>query len=69
MSWNYRLVNYGTHLALHEVYYGEDGSITGVTVHPRAVTGDTIQDIEEDLKLMLETLRRHPVLREDELPQ
>lgn len=26
MSWNYRVIDFGDHAALHEVHYGADGS-------------------------------------------
>lgn len=69
MSWNYRLVDYGSHLALHEVYYGPDGKVEGGTASPRAITGDTAEEIAEDLELMLEDIRKHPPLREQDMPQ
>lgn len=68
MSWNYRLVDYGSHMAVHEVYYDKEGKITGLTETPRTLTGDSVDDIEEDLKLILEQLRRHPPLSSADLP-
>lgn len=34
MTWNYRVIDFGTHMALHEVYYDEHGHPTSYTKEP-----------------------------------
>ena len=50
MPWNYRVVAKDGQLAVHEVFYDNDGLITGFTgdpVHPRA---DTLEDLADEFE-------------------
>lgn len=40
MTWNYRIIDFGTHKALHEVYYDDDGSPNGWTEKPATFVCD-----------------------------
>ena len=64
MSWNYRVMRTGEELAIHEVFYNEDGSVQGWTstpVCPRAESFDVLRSELERYSLAL-TL---PVLEND----
>jgi hypothetical protein len=64
MSWNYRIVCWGRgQYDIREVYYDENGKPLGWTANPRELTGESRKAIIEDLELMLESVRRHPVLK------
>ena len=69
MSWNYRLIDYGSHVAVHEVYYDDEGKPTAYTTRPVYLSGDTLEDIEADVGLILSDLKRLPPLKESELPK
>lgn len=52
MHWNYRVVEHDGEFAVHEVFYGDDDSISGMTetpVYPRA----------ESLEVLIEEIGRH----------
>lgn len=54
MSWNYRVIDFGTHVALHEVYHDADGN-------PRSYTADAIEfvvDPSEGRAGVIASLRR-----------
>lgn len=69
VTWNYRLVDYGSHLGVHEVYYDEGGKVKCWGSEPEKIIGESIDDIEDDLKLILKDLRRFPPIPESELPK
>lgn len=63
-TWNYRIIDFGEHLALHEVHYDEAGK-------PRLYTEDAItfvadpgcaDEIVSGLKMALDDAAKHPVL-------
>jgi hypothetical protein len=58
MSWNYRVVDHGTHLALHEAYYDE----TGITAEPTWFVGDALEDLTINLERALSVARTRRVL-------
>jgi hypothetical protein len=69
--WNYRIIfkpdpvnpdREGSY-EIHEVYYDDNDKIDGWTVDAIASFGETIEDLNDDLKYMLEALDR-PVLME-----
>ena len=37
MSWNHRVIKKGECLAIHEVHYKDDGSISGHTEMPKSI--------------------------------
>ena len=58
MTWNYRVISKNGELAIHEVFYHEDGSVSGYTdtpVYPRA---SSIQELSEELRRYAEALER-----------
>ena len=63
MSWNYRAVDLGTHLAVYEVYYNEAGAVTGWSDDPVTLTGLTLDDLTLSLERALKDLRTRPTLR------
>jgi hypothetical protein len=67
MIWSYRLVDFGTHLGLCEVYYDEAGK-PKLWSDPVSITGDMAEEIAEDLELMREAIGRLPALKASELP-
>lgn len=65
MTWNYRIIDFGTHFALHEVYYDEVGQPKRYTSGP----ADFVVDLEDgaegitaSLEIALRDARQHPVL-------
>ena len=58
--WNHRVVEKDGILGIHEVYY-VGGKPTGVTVHPVAISEESIEDLEETI------LRIRNCLQEDVL--
>lgn len=67
MHWDYRIVRTEERLAIHEVYYADDGVITGCTVEPVAACGEDVNDVFADLMMMHEATRL-PVLDIETLP-
>ena len=71
MSWNYRLIQHATHIALHEVYYDDEGRVTGWTANAASFVADMDEGanaIIGSLEMALSDALRHPVLIESELP-
>ena len=66
--WNHRVMlhrtEHETYMAIHEVYYKEDGQPDGWTSEPRAAIGygdNALDDLRETLERMLRCLDK-PVL-------
>ncbi len=57
--WNYRVIKHESFYGLHEVFYNDDGSIFTWTVEPTLV-GDSINEIIEDIKQIMDDLKRFP---------
>lgn len=58
MTWDYRVMDRDGQLAIHEVFYRDDGSVEGYTelpVHPRA---GTIDELREELRRYASALDR-----------
>lgn len=58
MTWNYRVMARDGELAIHEVFYREDGSVAGYTqtpVYPRAAT---LAELREELLHYAEALEQ-----------
>lgn len=69
MSWNYRVVKNhyeegGEYLAIHEVYYDENGDPTMCSVLPAPVVGDDDDFLKSVLNMMQQAFDR-PVLDYD----
>ena len=66
MSWHYRpTVEYtddGPVYAMREVYYDDEGNVTGWTANPATITGDSLEDLAETIILMRADQRRRPLL-------
>ena len=71
MSWNYRVLDHGTHLAVHQVYYHDDGSVMDWEEEPATfstVPQLGVADIVLWLERALSDARQRPVLRVPDLP-
>jgi hypothetical protein len=55
MTWNYRIIAFPDHQAVHEVFY-DDGRPVSYTERPATFVGDG------DLEMVLRDVRRFPVL-------
>lgn len=71
MTWNYRVIR--RHHAetdsvtyyVHEVYYGEDGSIEKWTEEPVEPLGESPEELREDIRYFLRAFRL-PILEEEQ---
>ena len=64
MTWNYRVIRHGDEdYRVHEVYYSDKGVPESWTIESMDVVGESPGEIEKDLVVMLDDLRRHKVLR------
>ncbi len=65
MNWNHRVIKTetpdGPWFAIHEVYYDDEGNLSGYSEKPVAVCGEGFDEIEETLKRMLRALEK-PIL-------
>ena len=70
MTWNHRVLKrvYSpgekceeTHYQIYEVYYNEEGKPTSCTMEPDYPTGESINELREDLERMIKALE-HPIL-------
>lgn len=60
--WNYRIIDFGDHKALHEVHY-EDGRPVAYAENPATFVCDPDQDdIAPALEMALGDARKHPIL-------
>jgi len=69
-TWNYRVVDHGTHFALHEVYY-TDGVPTSWTTEPVTFVCDPedgATGVQESLAMAAKSAIEHPVLLAADLP-
>jgi len=64
MIWNYRIIEFPTHRALHEVYYDGRGRPEGYTENPVSFTEEPDESgaIQGELELALKDIRELPVL-------
>ena len=61
MTWNYRLVRKGLRYQIHEAYYDELGRVHSLSTEPIYPAGDTVQEVEAHLKLLIEALQKEPI--------
>jgi hypothetical protein len=61
MTWNYRLMRRNGFLSIHEVYYKDDGKVRTWTEDPMEPGGDTVEEVQQDLKWMARALTK-PIL-------
>ena len=66
MSWHYRPTvehtDDGPVYAMREVYYDDEGNVTGWTANPATITGDSLEELAETIILMRADQRRLPLL-------
>jgi len=63
MSWNIRIMRHKrpeVWYALHEVFYDDEGRVTGWTQEPTDVSGETVEEIYHYIKLIGDSLSKHP---------
>lgn len=63
MTWNYRILDHGTHFDLHEVYYDNAGRPAGWAAEPLNIASETPEELIESLELALNDARNRPVLK------
>lgn len=71
MTWNYRIIDFATHLALHEVYYDKRGRVMRWSAVPATFVGDPGEGAEGlalGLARALDDARLRPVLKQGDLP-
>lgn len=71
MSWNYRIIDHATHLALHEVYYDRRGRVTSWSAEPTTFVGDCedgAAGLAGSLARALSDALNRPVLVRADLP-
>lgn len=61
MSWNYRMVRNENSVAIHEVYYGEDGEPHSCTMNPVSPLGKDVESLKKDFEMMEQAFDK-PVL-------
>lgn len=64
MTWNYRAILKDNFFQIHEVYYTKDGKIRCWAAAGICPIGETAEELENDLKYMLEAFKK-PALREE----
>lgn len=68
-TWNYRIVDFGTHKALHEVHY-EDAKPVSYSSNPATFACDPDQDdIASGLERAIQSVREYPILPVSEFGQ
>lgn len=71
MSWNYRAIKQTIMdedvYRIYEVYYDKDGQLNGWTQKPSYPQGETLEELQATLRMMLRDSRRFPVLVMEEL--
>jgi hypothetical protein len=64
-TWNFRIINHGTHFGLHEVSYRRDGTVHSWSKRPVSLTARADEGPEGIVQLLataLEDARKRPVL-------
>lgn len=68
MTWNYRIIDYNTHRALHEVYYDPQGRPVAYTSNPVRFcvdADDADNAIIEQLRMAIDDALFYPILHVD----
>lgn len=71
MSWNYRIIDHDSHLALHEVYYDRRGQVTSWSAQPTTFVSDAHEGAPGLAISLVRALRdamERPVLVRRDLP-
>lgn len=61
MTWNYRLVRKEQRYGIYEAYYDELGRVHSLSTEPICPTGDTVQELEAQLRLLTEALQKEVI--------
>lgn len=70
MSWNHRVVkrtypNGDVSFGIHEVFYDDNGNVTGCTEDPIGIVEDTKQDLYTTLNLLFDAFSKDVLIYED----
>lgn len=69
-TWDYRIIDHGTHLGLHEVAYRRDGTIQHWSRRPLRITvrpEEGREGIVELLAAAMESAARRPILKLEQI--
>jgi len=66
MNWDYRVINHDGMFTIHEVSYNDRGDITSVSQDPMGPSGDTLEELKDDMEYFLQALEM-PVLKKEEI--
>ena len=66
MNWDYRVIKHSGMFTIHEVYYNDKGDITSISQDPMGPSGDTLEELKDDMKYFLQALDM-PVLEKEEI--
>jgi len=66
MNWDYRVINHDGMFTIHEVSYNDKGDITSISQDPMGPSGDTLEELKDDMEYFLQALDM-PVLNKEEI--
>jgi hypothetical protein len=66
MNWDYRVINHDGMFTIHEVSYNDKGDITSISQDPMGPSGDTLEELKDDMEYFLQALDM-PVLKKEEI--
>lgn len=69
MTWNHRVIKKGKdyeYLAIHEVHYRDDGTISGYTERSIPVLGESVEELRTVLEQMLKALDKPIIDKTDD---
>ena len=65
-KWDYRVIENDGIFTIHEVNYNTKGDITSISEYPMGPSGETLEELKDDMEYFLQALNR-PVLRKEEI--
>ena len=66
ISWDYRVIEHDGTFTIHEVYYNDKGDITSISQDPMGPSGDTLEELKNDMEYFLQALDM-PVLKKEQI--
>jgi len=66
ISWDYRIIEHEGGFTVHEVHYNDRDEIISLSEDPMGPSGETLEELKEDMGYFLQALSR-PVLRREEI--